>query len=260
MGSLGLFLQCATSTVFSLGMNRLVRRFGSRRVYLSSMVSFAASALVICLSSSVVVVTTMTALTGFAYATLQTVPYTLTCHYHKEEEVRTWVSNSASERFINRYLTSCFYVWFQVYMPKGITRSLNANGKNATLDSAYLTPVEEEDGVQNHKMTPYRNPVLSQDGYEYFPLQQNQNGSPQRPSGPEQDGDEPGSETRGVGLDFALLDSTFLLSQVIPTLFMGAIVQFAHSVTAYIACSAIFGAVAIYLASHIVFEQKDLRS
>ncbi|KAJ0069595.1 hypothetical protein NL108_010428, partial [Boleophthalmus pectinirostris] len=86
MGSLGLFMQCATSTVFSLLMSRLVQRFGSRRVYVSSMVSFTLSALVISVSKSVALVTVMAALTGFAYATLQTLPYTLTCHYHKEKE------------------------------------------------------------------------------------------------------------------------------------------------------------------------------
>ncbi|MEQ2304415.1 hypothetical protein AMECASPLE_026780 [Ameca splendens] len=227
IGSLGLFLQCATSTFFSLVMSRLVRRFGSRWVYLSSMVSFTVSALVICLSKSVVLVTTMAALTGFAYATLQTLPYTLTCHYHKEKEV---------------------------YMPKGITKSMHTNGMT------YLSPAQEEEGVQNHKTAPYKHPLLSQDGYEYFPIQQSPNGSLHCSGGPEQDEAEPGYEKRGVGLDFAILDSTFLLSQVIPTLFVGTIVQFAQSVTAYIASSAIFGAVAIYLASHIVFDQKDLRS
>lgn len=89
MGSLGLLLQCATSTFFSLIMRRLVCRFGSRRVYVSSMVSFTACTLVICLSKSIVLVTVMAALTGYAYATLQTLPYTLTCHYHKEQEVRS---------------------------------------------------------------------------------------------------------------------------------------------------------------------------
>ncbi|MED6288359.1 hypothetical protein CHARACLAT_025723 [Characodon lateralis] len=227
IGSLGLFLQCATSTFFSLVMSRLVRRFGSRWVYLSSMVSFTVSALVICLSKSVVLVTTMAALTGFAYATLQTLPYTLTCHYHKEKEV---------------------------YMPKGITKSMHTNGVT------YLSPAQEEEGVQNHKTAPYKHPLLSQDSYEYFPIQQSPNGSLHCSGGPEQDEAEPGYEKRGVGLDFAILDSTFLLSQVIPTLFVGTIVQFAQSVTAYIASSAIFGAVAIYLASHIVFDQKDLRS
>lgn len=87
MGSLGLFLQCATSTVFSLLMSRLVRRLGSRWVYMSSMASFTLSAAVICVSSSVPLVTLMSALTGYAYAMLQTLPYTLTCHYHKEKEV-----------------------------------------------------------------------------------------------------------------------------------------------------------------------------
>ncbi|XP_015229556.1 solute carrier family 45 member 3 [Cyprinodon tularosa] len=233
MGSLGLFLQCATSTFFSLVMSRLVRRIGSRWVYLSSMVSFTVSALVICLSKSVVLVTAMAALTGFAYATLQTLPYTLTCHYHKEKEV---------------------------YMPKGKTKSMHSNGLTTMQDSVYLSPVEEEEEVQNHKATPYRLPLLSQDSYEYFPIQQSQNGSPPCSGGPEQDDADPGYEKRGVGLDFAILDSTFLLSQVIPTLFMGSIVQFAQSVTTYIASSAIFGAIAIYLASHIVFDQKDLRS
>lgn len=78
--------------------------------------------------------------------------------------------------------------------------------------------------------------------------------------GGEQEEVDSGREKRGVGLDFAILDSTFLLSQVFPTLFMGTIVQFAQSVTAYIACSAVFGTVAIYLASRIVFEQKDLKN
>lgn len=233
MGSLGLFLQCATSTFFSLVMSRLVRHFGSRWVYLSSMVSFTASALVICMSKSVVLVTVMAALTGFAYATLQTLPYTLTCHYHKEKEV---------------------------YMPKRKTKSVHKNGITTKRDSVFLTPVEEEVGLNHKTGATYEHPFFSQDNYEFFSSPHGQNGSSHGSSGAEQDEAEPGYEKRGVGLDFAILDSTFLLSQVFPTLFMGMIVQFAQSVTAYIACSAIFGAVAIYLASQIVFDQKDLKS
>nr|XP_054589452.1 solute carrier family 45 member 3 isoform X2 [Nothobranchius furzeri] len=233
MGSLGLFLQCATSTFFSLVMSRLVRRFGSRRVYLSSMVSFTISALVICLSKSVVLVTAMAALTGYAYATLQTLPYILTCHYHQEKEV---------------------------YMPKRKSKSLHKNGIAAARDCSYLTLVQEEEGLLNHNAAPYVHPFLSQASYESVPIPQSPNGSSSCPSGSEQEEAESGYETRGVGLDFAILDSAFLLSQVFPSLFMGMIVQFAQSVTAYIACSAIFGAVAVYLACHIVFDQKDLRS
>ncbi|XP_070828427.1 solute carrier family 45 member 3 [Chaetodon trifascialis] len=233
MGSLGLFLQCATSTFFSLVMSRLVRHFGSRWVYLSSMVSFTASALVICLSKSVVLVTVMAALTGYAYATLQTLPYTLTCHYHKEKEV---------------------------YMPKKKTKSIHKNGITTKPDSVYLTPVEEEGGLNHKAGAPYGNAFIGQDSYEYYPSPHGQNGSSHGSGGTKQEETESGFEKRGVGLDFAILDSTFLLSQVFPTLFMGMIVQFAQSVTAYIASSAIFGAVAIYLASQIIFDQKDLKS
>ncbi|KAJ4937451.1 hypothetical protein JOQ06_002086 [Pogonophryne albipinna] len=219
MGSLGLFLQCATSTFFSLVMSRLVRHFGSRWVYMSSMVTFTFSALVICLSKSVVLVTVMASLTGYAYATLQTLPYTLTCHYHKEKEIS---------------------------MPKRKTKSVHINVIPPKRD--YSPPVEDA------------LPLFNKDSYEYYPGPLKQNGSSHSPGGTEQEEVESGFEKRGVGLDFAILDSAFLLSQVFPTLFMGMIVQFAQSVTAYIACSAIFGAIAIYLGSQITFDQKDLKS
>ncbi|XP_054476559.1 solute carrier family 45 member 3 [Anoplopoma fimbria] len=225
MGSMGLFLQCATSTFFSLVMNRLVRRFGPRWVYISSMVTFTVSALVICLSKSVVLVTIMASLTGYAYATLQTMPYTLTCMYHKEKEI---------------------------YMPKRKVQSMHINGITAKRDSLYLTPGEEEDRLNHKTGTPYGHAFLSQPHI--------QNGSSHSSGGTEHEETESGYEKRGVGLDFAILDSTFLLSQVFPTLFMGMIVHFAQSVTAYIACSVIFGSIAIYLAGHIIFDQKDLKN
>ncbi|XP_034391217.1 solute carrier family 45 member 3 [Cyclopterus lumpus] len=225
MGSMGLFLQCATSTFFSLVMSRLVRHLGSRWVYTSSMVSFTISALVICLSKSVVLVTIMASLTGYAYATLQTLPYTLTCMYHKEKEV---------------------------YMPKRKAQSVHKNGIATKQDSVYLTSVEEEDRLNHTTVPPY--------GQVFFGPPHGQNGSSHSSGGTEQEEIESGYEKRGVGLDFAILDSTFLLSQVFPTLFMGMIVHFTQSVTAYIACSVIFGAVATYLASQIIFDQKDLKN
>ncbi|XP_054633868.1 solute carrier family 45 member 3 isoform X1 [Dunckerocampus dactyliophorus] len=224
MGSLGLFLQCATSTFFSMAMSRMVGRFGSRWVYMSSMVSFTVSMLVICLSKSVVLVTIMAALTGYAYATLQTLPYTLTCHYHKEKKV---------------------------YMPKRKTKNAHKNGVPTKLD--YLTAAEE--GLAPGSS--FGNAFFSQDSYYSASL--NHNGSPLSSGVTEQDEPESGYENRGVGSDFAILDSTFLLSQVIPTLFMGTVVQFAQSVTAYMACSAILGVIGICLATHIVFDQKDLK-
>ncbi|XP_016358203.1 solute carrier family 45 member 3-like [Sinocyclocheilus anshuiensis] len=225
MGSLGLFLQCATSTFFSLVMSRLVHLFGSRVVYLSSMVCFTFSALVICLSKSVLLVTAMSALTGFAYATLQTLPYTLTCHYHKEKEV---------------------------YMQNSKTKKTHTNGFTIARDSVCLT-LDNGPGDLNHKSDISNGHVsYSRDEPEYYP--------PLHQNGATLGLESEDFEKRGVGLDFAILDSTFLLSQVFPTLFMGMIVQFTESVTTYIASSAIFSAIGIYFATHIIFDQKDLRS
>ena len=136
---------------------------------------------------------------------------------------------------------------------------MHKNGITSKLDSVYSTPVEEEAGLNHKTGTPNGNAFFGQDSYEYYPGPHGQNGSSHSAVGGEQEEAELGFEKRGVGLDFAILDSTFLLSQVFPTLFMGTIVQFAQSVTAYIASSAIFGAVAIYLAGHIIFDQKDLK-
>uniref|UniRef100_A0A480LKA6 Solute carrier family 45 member 3 n=1 Tax=Sus scrofa TaxID=9823 RepID=A0A480LKA6_PIG len=87
MGSLGLFLQCAISLLFSLVMDRLVQRFGTRAVYLASVVAFPVAAGATCLSRSVAVVTASAALTGFTFSALQILPYTLASLYHREKQV-----------------------------------------------------------------------------------------------------------------------------------------------------------------------------
>lgn len=145
-------------------------------------------------------------------------------------------------------------------MPKTKPKTVHENGVKSQLDPVYLTPVEEEAGLIHKTGTLYGTAFFDQDNYEYYSSPHSQNGSAQSSTGTEQEEPEPGCKDRGVGLDFAILDSTFLLSQVIPTLFMGMIVHFAQSVTAYIASSAVFGAIAVYLASQIIFDQKDLKS
>lgn len=92
MGSLGLFLQCAISLLFSLGMDRLVQHFGTRAVYLASVVAFPVAAGATCLSHSMAVVTASAALTGFTFSALQILPYTLTSLYHREKQVLTLTS------------------------------------------------------------------------------------------------------------------------------------------------------------------------
>lgn len=64
--------------------------------------------------------------------------------------------------------------------------------------------------------------------------------------------------SRGICSDLAILDSAFLLSQVIPSLLLGSVVQFTQSVTAYMASAAGFGLVAIYFATKVVFDKSDM--
>ncbi|PKU33055.1 solute carrier family 45 member 3 [Limosa lapponica baueri] len=87
MGSLGLFLQCVTSIFFSTIMDRMVKQFGTRAVYLASVVFFPVAAFVMCLSHSVIIVTISAALTGFTFSALQILPYTLASLYHHEKQV-----------------------------------------------------------------------------------------------------------------------------------------------------------------------------
>ncbi|XP_068125657.1 solute carrier family 45 member 3 [Hyperolius riggenbachi] len=69
---------------------------------------------------------------------------------------------------------------------------------------------------------------------------------------------EPTAPINGICLDMAILDSAFLLSQVVPSLAMGIIVQITHTVTAYVASAATFGFIAIYFSSKVVFEKSDM--
>ncbi|KAM5172414.1 solute carrier family 45 member 3-like [Mantella aurantiaca] len=240
MGSLGLFLQCATATFFSVIINKLAKQFGSRRVYLSSMITFTSSALVICLSQNIVIVTIMSSLTGFAYATLQTLPYTLICLYHKEKDV---------------------------FMPRpDVPQARNGNilTKEAVCFSPNL-PCTHQNGTYKHKEPGHNKDgsYLSQDMEIYVHSEEHLN-CPKNNNNQSAEGTGESCKDvytkRGIGLDFATLDSTFLLSQVFPSLFMGMLVQLMENVTVYIASSVIFGVFAIYLANRIVFDQKDMRT
>lgn len=88
MGSLGLFLQCIIAIFFSTIMDRMVKQFGTRMVYLTSVVLFPFTAFIMCFSQSIVIVTVSAALTGFPFSVLQILPYTLASLYHHEKQVR----------------------------------------------------------------------------------------------------------------------------------------------------------------------------
>ncbi|XP_063784547.1 solute carrier family 45 member 3-like [Pseudophryne corroboree] len=238
MGSLGLFLQCATSTFFSMIINKLARQYGSRKVYLFSMITFTSSVLVICLSQDIIIVTIMSSLTGFAYATLQTLPYTLICLYHKDKEV---------------------------FMPRPAVPSHTNNGNTLTKEAVCFSPngvYSHQNGTCKQKATgrsTEESVYIAEEPYSYAHSQDYYKDNNNQTANSMNETCTDIYAKRGIGLDFATLDSTFLLSQVFPSLFMGMIVQLMENVTVYIASSVVFGVFAIYLANRIVFDQKDLK-
>ncbi|XP_078012500.1 LOW QUALITY PROTEIN: solute carrier family 45 member 3 [Phascolarctos cinereus] len=225
MGSLGLFLQCMISLLFSLGMDRLVHRFGTRAVYLASVFAFPVAAGVTCLSRSVAVVTASAALTGFTFSALQILPYTLASLYHREKQV-----------FLPKY--------------RGDTGS---NSSGDSLTTSFLAGPKAggpfpngHSGATSTSLFPSSPPLCGASPCDV---------SVRMVVG---EAAEPGNPGRGICLDLAILDSAFLLSQVAPSLFMGSIVQLSQSVTAYMVSAAGLGVIAIYFATRVVFDKSDL--
>ncbi|GAB6027965.1 hypothetical protein CHUAL_002192 [Chamberlinius hualienensis] len=68
-----------------------------------------------------------------------------------------------------------------------------------------------------------------------------------------EDNDEGKKHNRGFGVDLAVLDAAYFLSQTVISLFIGSIVDATQSVTAYIAIAAFFGAVSCFYSTTVVF-------
>ena len=87
MGSWGLLFHCITSTVYALFIENLVEKYGTRQTYMSGMIVFTFSMVGMVMYRNVIFVNFMAALTGFAYATLTTIPFILVTKYHSDKEV-----------------------------------------------------------------------------------------------------------------------------------------------------------------------------
>ncbi|XP_062588232.1 solute carrier family 45 member 3-like [Saccostrea cucullata] len=87
MGSWGLLFHCITSAVYAFFVENLVERVGIRRTYAAGMVTFTLCMAGMVLFRNIYFVNTMAALTGFAYATLTTIPFIIVTKYHSEKEV-----------------------------------------------------------------------------------------------------------------------------------------------------------------------------
>ncbi|XP_064255194.1 solute carrier family 45 member 3 [Passer domesticus] len=237
MGSLGLFLQCITSIFFSTIMDRLVKHFGTRAVYLASVVFFPGAAFVMCLSHSVTVVTISAALTGFTFSALQILPYTLASLYHHDKQVFL-------HKFKRKEEEDAALLDKKPAFSKGLLSSQKLSYQNGHAGSLFSS--------SSSSSSPSSSPaaVSSSALCVSSPCDVSLRivvGEP-----------ELGAPARGICLDLAILDSAFLLSQVVPSLFMGSIVQFTQSVTAYMVSAAGLGLVAIYFATKVVFDKGDV--
>ncbi|KAI5093299.1 solute carrier family 45 member 3 precursor, partial [Silurus meridionalis] len=221
VASLGLFLQCVTSVTFSVLMERMVARVGARVIYLSSLALLALSTAVMSVSKDVILVTAMAAVTGFTFCTLQILPYTLTCLYHSDKQV--FLSSSKPKLLSSR-----------TDLIKSTHKQISAVHRNTNgyLNGRAVIP-------STTKVAP------SSSSNSYVSLDIDTSLDSHQPH-------------RGMCLDFAILDSAYLLSQVFPSLFMGSIVQLFSSVTAYMVCASALSLLAIVFSSRIVFTRQEM--
>ncbi|NXB65539.1 S45A3 protein, partial [Struthidea cinerea] len=242
MGSLGLFLQCITSIFFSTIMDRLVKHFGTRAVYLASVAFFPGAACVMCLSHSVTVVTISAALTGFTFSALQILPYTLASLYHHDKQV-----------FLHKYKRKeeedAALLDKKSAFSKGLLSSQKLPYQNGHAGSLFSSSSSSSSSPSSSSLS--SPPAVSSSA---LCVSSSCDVSLRIMVGEP----ELGAPGRGICLDLAILDSAFLLSQVVPSLFMGSIVQFTQSVTAYMVSAAGFGLVAIYFATKVVFDKGDM--
>ncbi|XP_064627821.1 solute carrier family 45 member 4-like [Lineus longissimus] len=84
LGSIALAMYAATSSIYSLFIERLVGRFGTRVVYMIGPVASIIGAVIIASVRIVPVVLVFSPTIGITYATLFTLPYIVTTKYHEQ--------------------------------------------------------------------------------------------------------------------------------------------------------------------------------
>ncbi|XP_073471892.1 solute carrier family 45 member 3 [Aquarana catesbeiana] len=135
-------------------------------------------------------------------------------------------------------LTSLYHHNRQVFLPK------------------YKDVVEDET-IEKEKKSAFIKEATDSNGVALF-----SSNPPSLCLGPSCDGSltvgESAAPNHGICLDIAILDSACLLSQVVPSLLMGFIVQKTQTVIAYVASAAAFGLVAVYFSNKVIFDKSDM--
>ncbi len=88
MASWGLLFHCITSAIYATVVDRLVTRYSMRTLYCCGMLSFSVAMTGMVFLRNIYVVNLLAACTGFAYATVTTIPFMLVQNYHANKEVR----------------------------------------------------------------------------------------------------------------------------------------------------------------------------
>ncbi|KAM5180178.1 solute carrier family 45 member 3 [Mantella aurantiaca] len=135
-------------------------------------------------------------------------------------------------------LTSLYHHNRQVFLPK-------------------YKDIAEDETIEKERNSAFPKEATNSNGVPLFPSH-----SPSLCLGASCDGSlavgESAAPNHGICLDMAILDSACLLSQVVPSLLMGFIVQKTQTVTAYVVSAAAFGLIAIYFSNKVVFEKSDM--
>ncbi len=87
MGSWGLLFHCVTSAIYATFIERLVHRYGMQTIYFMGMLSFTFAMAGMVFVRHIYLVNMMAACTGFAYATVTTIPFMLVNSYHQTKDV-----------------------------------------------------------------------------------------------------------------------------------------------------------------------------
>ncbi|XP_068171989.1 solute carrier family 45 member 3 [Antennarius striatus] len=220
MASVGLLLQSAVSVLSSVIMDCWITLLGSRVVYVSGAAVAVLATLVASFTNSVTTVVIMVALTGYSMCVFNVVPRTLLCLYHSQKQVFFTSPTPKSQQLSNRGDNKLASNGQVPLNSPGCTTRLPFPGTESSAGSPHVSLMVDGGDKGNADCLPH--------------LQ------------------------RGIGFDMALLDGAYLLSQILPAMSIGFIVEMAKSVRAYMATACFVGVLAFFCSTRVIYNREDL--
>ncbi|KAM7402717.1 hypothetical protein PAMP_017931 [Pampus punctatissimus] len=225
VASLGLFLQCVVSLLCSLVMDCWITLLGPRVVYISGAALLVLATMTMSASDSVVTITVMAALTGYTICVLHILPYTLLCLYQSDRQD-----------------------FFTSSKPR---RPQLSDADDSPLAKPFLScgpPSPYANHTAGGLILPGADPSVGSSHISLFAGENNRSEADCTPV-----------TQRGMCFHMAILESAYLLSQVMPAMCLGTIVQLANSVRAYMASACFFSLLAFLCSTRVVYSRADLK-